>query len=136
MKKIYFAGSIRAGRENAELYAEIIANLNKANIVLTEHLGDKTISAFGENNLTDEQIYERDISWLKECNVVVADVSTPSLGVGYELAFAEKLKKQIICIYKEQEGKRLSAMVSGNKKFKIIKYNDASVVEKIESLIK
>ena len=50
MKKIYFAGSIRAGRENAELYAEIIANLNKANIVLTEHLGDKTISAFGKNN--------------------------------------------------------------------------------------
>ncbi len=136
MKKIYFAGSIRAGRENAELYAEIIANLNKANIVLTEHLGDKTISAFGENNLTDEKIYERDISWLKECDVVVADVSTPSLGVGYELAFAEKLKKQIICIYKEQEGKRLSAMVSGNKNFKIIKYNDASVVEKIESLIK
>ena len=91
MKKIYFAGSIRAGRENAELYAEIIANLNKANIVLTEHLGDKTISAFGENNLTDEQIYERDISWLKECDVVVADVSTPSIGVGYELAFAEQL---------------------------------------------
>lgn len=136
MKKIYFAGSIRAGRESADLYAEIIKGLNENYQVLTEHVGSKTLTSFGEQDHTDEFIYERDIAWLAESDVIVADVSYPSLGVGYELAFAEKLNKQIICIYREQEGKRLSAMIAGNKNFTLIKYTDATVVSEIKDFIK
>ncbi len=136
MKKIYFAGSIRAGRESADLYAEIIKRLNENYQVLTEHVGSKTLTSFGEQDHTDEFIYERDIAWLAESDVIVADVSYPSLGVGYELAFAEKLNKQIICIYREQEGKRLSAMIAGNKNFTLIKYTDATVVSEIKDFIK
>ena len=42
--KIYFCGSIRAGRDDAALYAKIIDNLKTYGTVLTEHVGDeKTI---------------------------------------------------------------------------------------------
>ena len=39
MKKIYFAGSIRGGRIDAELYERLIKYMQKDNIVLTEHIG-------------------------------------------------------------------------------------------------
>lgn len=37
-KKIYFAGSIRGGREDAALYQRIIQYINKTEVVLTEHI--------------------------------------------------------------------------------------------------
>jgi hypothetical protein len=54
--------------------------------------------------------------------VVVAEVSTPSLGVGYELGIAEKLKIPVLCLYRPITGKRLSAMINGNEKFQCQAY--------------
>lgn len=119
--KIYFAGSIRGGRDDKELYLEIINLLGKYGKVLTEHIGDKTLSAMGEDGPTDEYIYERDMAWLNEAGVVVAEVTTPSLGVGYEIGKMEN-NKPVLCLYREQDGKRISAMIGGNKNVKIEKY--------------
>ncbi|MEK9156539.1 MAG: nucleoside 2-deoxyribosyltransferase [Patescibacteria group bacterium] len=119
--KIYFAGSIRGGRDDKELYLEIINLLGKYGKVLTEHIGDKTLSAMGEDGPTDEYIYERDMAWLNEAGVVVAEVTTPSLGVGYEIRKMEN-NKPVLCLYREQDGKRISAMIGGNKNVKIEKY--------------
>ena len=66
----------------------------------------------GENSLTDTEIFERDMAWIEESDVVVAEVTTPSLGVGYELGQAESMGKKIICLFRKVEGKRLSAMIS------------------------
>ena len=63
------------------------------------------------------------MEWLNESDMVIAEVTQPSLGVGYELGWAEG-KKPIICLYREQEGKRLSAMISGNKNMTVFKYKD------------
>ena len=119
--KIYFAGSIRGGRDDKELYLEIINLLGKYGKVLTGHIGDKTLSAMGEDGPTDEYIYDRDMAWLNEADVVVAEVTTPSLGVGYEIGKMEG-KKPILCLYREQNGKRISAMIGGNKNVKIERY--------------
>lgn len=115
--KIYFAGSIRGGRDDKALYSEIIRLLGEYGTVLTEHIGDGNLSAHGETSLSDQGIAERDLSWLKGANCVVAEITIPSLGVGYELALAEQRKKPALCIYRETPGRRLSAMISGNKYF-------------------
>ena len=47
--KIYFAGAIRAGRDNQEIYQQIIERLRKYGKVLTEHIGRKNLTADGEN---------------------------------------------------------------------------------------
>ncbi len=112
--KIYFAGSIRGGRDDRALYLDIIQFLQQFGEVLTEHVGDQQLSAFGEDQLTDQGIYERDMEWLTSCDVVIAEVTTPSLGVGYEIGKAEDLGKTILCLYRKQPGKRLSAMLNGN----------------------
>ena len=41
--KIYFCGSIRGGRQDADLYARIIKQLESYGKVLTEHVGHKDI---------------------------------------------------------------------------------------------
>jgi nucleoside 2-deoxyribosyltransferase len=131
--KIYFAGSIRGGRDDRELYFEIIKELQKYGEVLTEHIGEKDLSVVGEIDKTDKYIFERDMDWVKESDLVVAEVSTPSLGVGYELGQAEAVGKKIICLYREQEGKRLSAMLSGNSYMKIFTYEN---IEDVRDILK
>ena len=121
--KIYFAGSIRGGRDDKELYLQLIQHLAKYGQVLTEHVGDQDLSDFGEKGLSDDWIYNRDMSWVQESDVLVAEVSTPSLGVGYEISKAEDMKKKILCLYKKnQQNKELSAMISGNSNINIAKY--------------
>jgi nucleoside 2-deoxyribosyltransferase len=113
--KIYFSASVRGGRGDVEIYTEIIKLLKIYGEVITEYLGNKDLSDQGETELSDKKVYERDVEWIKSADVFVAEVTTPSLGVGYEISFAEKLGKRVLCIYREIPGKRLSNMVSGNK---------------------
>ncbi|MDA0735249.1 MAG: nucleoside 2-deoxyribosyltransferase [Chloroflexi bacterium] len=120
--KIYFAGSIRAGRGDQELYLQLIQGLQAYGQVLTEHVGDPNLSEWGDDGPSESWIYERDMAWLALADLVVAEVSTPSLGVGYELGKAESLGKPTLCLYRERESRRLSAMVSGNPKVVVAFY--------------
>ena len=122
--KIYFAGSIRGGRDDAKLYEKIITYLGRKHLVLTEHVGDKQIDSMGEKDGMDTAIYQRDMKWLQSADAIVAEVTTPSLGVGYELGIAEKLHKPVLCLYQPSENKCLSAMVKGNIIFTCREYNN------------
>ncbi len=129
--KIYFAGSIRGGRDDKELYEKIIKLLSRYGTVLTEHVGAQTLSSMGEDGRSDKYIYNRDMNWLKEADVVVAEVTTPSLGVGYEIAKAENMGKNILCIFREN-GNNLSAMIGGSSKLSIERY---STYDNLQSVI-
>ena len=121
--KIYFAGAIRGGRQDASTYHAMIAHLQTHAEVLTEHVGNMALSDGGEHDLTDKQIHARDMTWLEECDAVVSEVTTPSLGVGYELGIAEKLGKPILCLFDDgKPGLRLSAMLSGNPRATVTRY--------------
>ena len=123
--KIYFAGSIRAGRDDQALYHRIIQGLQRHGQVLTVHVGDPSLTQWGDDGPSDPDIYARDMAWLADADLIVAEVSTPSLGVGYELGRAEALGKPILCLYREQDGRRLSAMLSGNPNVAVVRYQTA-----------
>jgi 2'-deoxynucleoside 5'-phosphate N-hydrolase len=123
---IYFAGSIRAGRDDAEIYKQIIHYLRRYGTVLTEHVGDSNIETGGETVLTDRQIHDRDCDWLMQANVVVAEVTTPSLGVGYEIGRAVENGKQILCLFRPDSGRNLSAMIAGCPEVVTAHYHDVS----------
>ena len=88
--KVYFAGSIRGGRVDANLYERLIKYIQKTDVVLTEHVGNLNLSEEGQT-VTD--IYNQDTNWLRESDVLIAECTCPSLGVGYELAYAERFQK-------------------------------------------
>ena len=128
--KIYFAGAIRGGRDETDIYNNIITYLSSKAEVLTEHVGSSELMTIGETNRSDREIFMRDIEWLQSADLVIAEVTTPSLGVGYELGIAAKLKIPVLCLYRPIKGKRLSAMISGNEKFNCQAYqtrDDAKV---------
>jgi nucleoside 2-deoxyribosyltransferase len=111
--KVYFAGSIRGGRQDAALYAQIIGMLKRHGDVLTEHVGEADPDD-AESGMADEAIYRRDMGWLDEADALVAEVTVPSHGVGYEIARAEALAKPTLCVHRPEGGRRLSALIAGN----------------------
>jgi nucleoside 2-deoxyribosyltransferase len=119
---IYFAGSIRGSREKVEDYQKILKVLLGQGTVLTEHVGSASLSTSGETNNSDEYIFTRDCSWIDASDVVIAEVSVPSLGVGYEVAYAQMKNKKVICLYQENATSKLSAMIAGNKNVLIVRY--------------
>jgi len=129
--KIYFSGSIRAGRADVSFYAEIIRLLKEHGTVLTEHIGDQALTDQGEPGLTEEFIYERDMGWLRAADALVAEVTHPSLGVGYEVAQAEHLNKKVLCLYRPQTERKVSGMIKGNRKMRVHPYQTMEEVRKI-----
>ena len=112
--KIYFAGSIRGGREDARIYEAMITWLGSFGEVLTEHVGNADLSEAGADGPSDRYIHDRDMAWLMACDLVVAEVSVPSLGVGYELGWATALSKPILCPHRTVSPRPLSAMIAGS----------------------
>lgn len=131
MKKVYFAGSIRGGREDVLLYQSIIDTLKKNCIVLTEHIGNPSL----KESISDKEIYERDIALLEESQLVIAECTTPSLGVGYELSYAERINKEIHVFYNKNRTS-LSAMISGDDYFHVHPYGEEKeLLELLKSII-
>ncbi len=120
-QKVYFAGSIRGGRADAELYRDLIEYISRTDRVLTEQVGDLKRSILEQGRGRDHEIYEQDTAWLRECDLVIAECTHPSLGVGYEMAYAEKYEKPVYIFYRHQECE-LSAMLAGDPYFHIQSY--------------
>ena len=115
-KKVYFAGSIRGGRVDAALYQRLIEFIQKTDTVLTEHVGKPELCVFEQARDADAAIYAQDTAWLRESDLVIAECTCPSLGVGYELAYAEARGKPVHIFY-NREKTQLSAMLTGDAYF-------------------
>ena len=110
--KIYFSGSISGGRAHEAIYQHLVAHLQaRGHHVLSAHVADP-VALEAEKDMPPREVFERDSNWVKGCEAVVAEVSTPSLGVGYEYALAVQLGKPVLCVYRA--GLRLSKMITGN----------------------
>ena len=135
MKKVYFAGSIRGGRTDAELYRRIIKYIQQEHIVLTEQVGDLSLSKTEGLKDRDVAIYEQDTAWLRESDLVIAECTTPSLGVGYELAYAEAHGIPVHIFYNKSRA-NLSAMLTGDKYFQIHPYhNEEDIYPLLDSIL-
>jgi hypothetical protein len=128
--KIYFAGAIRGGREDATLYLEIVSLLRAYGEVLTEHVGAPDLSVLGESK-DDRWIHDRDLGWLKEADCLVAEVTTPSLGVGFEIAKATEWGRRTLCLYRPSAGRALSALIAGSERVTVREYQTTADLPKI-----
>lgn len=119
----YFAGSIRGGREDVARYQEIIEWLKGSGDVLTEHVGDYSLSLKGQTHLDDAFIHDRDLGWLRRADCVVAETTHTSLGVGYEIAMAATYQIPVFALHRPEESS-LSAMIGGCASVTVIEYSD------------
>ena len=127
--EIYFAASIRGGRDDIPTYVELIKLLKNYGTVLTEHIGDQKLDKLGETSLSDENIHDRDMRWLLRSDIIIAEVTNPSLGVGYEIGRAIENNKKVVCLYKKN--KNISAMILGSSNIISYDYDDINSLKKI-----
>lgn len=135
MNKIYFACSIRGGRNDAELYGILVDYLKTRTILLTEIFADQKLTSQGMNKPSSE-IWKIDTDWIQESDAVIAEVTNPSLGVGYEIAKAEEWGKPVLALFRTDGNTKLSAMIEGSNKVKVIYYSDiADVKDDIDNFL-
>ena len=109
---LYFSCSLTGGRNDEAVYGKIVAHLlSRGHDVPTAHLADPKVMDL-EQVVEPADIYTRDTKWIRECDAVIAEVSTPSHGVGYEVAYALGLGRPVLCVYRQ--GARVSKMITGN----------------------
>ncbi|MBQ9827442.1 MAG: nucleoside 2-deoxyribosyltransferase [Lachnospiraceae bacterium] len=133
--KIYFAGSIRGGRADAGIYKVMIDYMKQKAQVLTEHVGYSDLILFEQGISQDRIIYSQDTSWLMEADILVAECTNPSLGVGYELCYAENLGIPCYVFYRKKDAE-LSALIKGNPYFTVIPYETTDeLFEKLDEIM-
>ncbi|HJW89171.1 MAG TPA: nucleoside 2-deoxyribosyltransferase [Anaerolineales bacterium] len=109
---IYFSCSITGGRKDQQDYQAIVdALVSEGHSVPTAHLSSPEVMAL-EAVVDPVEVFTRDIEWIDACEAVVAEVSTPSHGVGYEIAYALGRGKPVLCCYRQEV--RVSKMITGN----------------------
>ena len=134
--RIYVSGSIYGGRQKIETYKTMINALEKYGEVCDKQIIDEDVLK-KEAFQSDEEIFEGLEALLKTSDLVFAEVTVPSLGVGYELGFADQLGKKIIAIYDLNVIDKVSTMIRGNKRIKLIGYHDISeIVDNLDELLK
>lgn len=109
---IYFACSITGGRIYEPAYQEFTRFLlENGHEVPTAHLAESNVMAL-EKVIDPREVYDRDVNWIRACDALIAEVSAPSHGVGYEIGFALEHGKPVLCL--AQEGIAVSKMITGN----------------------
>ena len=117
--KIFFAGSMHGGRGDVDIYKALIERLKKKYDLLSDHVG----FAYYEDGLDDKGIFEKDTRLIGQADVLIAEVSVPSSGTGYEIAFAVEKGKKVVCLYRNGSGALLSPMIGGNPNVTIVRYS-------------
>lgn len=116
--RIYLACTIRGDRSRLEVARALATVMRQGgHELLTERfLDDRAEDEDGR--LSEAEVFQRDLAWLDECDVLVAEASGSSYGVGFEvgyvLARAGETGKAVVVLYDRRARDRVSRLISGN----------------------
>jgi nucleoside 2-deoxyribosyltransferase len=110
--KVFLSASIRGGRNLLPTYMKMHEFLiNEGHQVLSWHVADPELE-ITESKMTEQEIFKRDMDFLENAECVIAEISTASTGVGYEICSALQLGLPVLCFYLPDAN--ASAMILGN----------------------
>jgi len=129
MKKVYFACSITGGRDYAYVYQDIVDMIKAEGMeVLSEAFANQSVKARQgvsmKVGMSPHEVWSWDLNWLTTADGVVAEVSNPSLGVGYEIAKAHEQNKPVLALYHKRPNHKLSSMISGSPNVIVYEYKE------------
>src|SRR5215470_8496692 len=134
--KIYFGFTVAGNRSSLEVARKIVELLERmGHEVLTRHLvSDDAWEA--DRRITPEEVYRRDIKWLEQCDLFVAEVSGSSFGVGFETGYLlGATNKKIVLFFRRDAEKTISLIITGivHSNCTVVRY---SQVEELETWVK
>ncbi len=133
---IYFSGSIYGGRQKIETYKKLVEELKKYGDVLNPEVADDNVIE-NEKTISDNVVFETLKKKLNQADLIFAELTVTSLGVGYEIGYADSHNKRIIGIYDETVTSKITTMLRGNKRLKIISYKNINeIISNLGNIIK
>lgn len=129
--RIFLSGSIRGGRQLLEIYQLIHETLKEAGAeVICWHVADPELEKV-EKEMTEKEIYSRDMDLLERSDAMLAEVTVPSTGVGYEICRALSRGTPVLCLHMPDAV--VSAMILGNPKplIEVMAYPDETALKQI-----
>lgn len=123
---IYFACSITGGRDFEPVYQDLTAALlADGHEIPTAHLADSGVTLL-EGLVSPAEVYGRDVAWIEACDALIAEVSVPSHGVGYEVGYALQAGKPVLCL--AHAARKVSKMITGNPhpRLRFVSYPDSA----------
>ena len=115
---IYLACTVRGDRGAVEGLRTLVAALERAgHTVLTKHLLEDNVDA-AETALSERAVYERDIAWLEACDILIAEASGSSFGVGFEVGYvlgrSDRTHQRVVLLYRADRRDQISRLIAGN----------------------
>jgi nucleoside 2-deoxyribosyltransferase len=109
---IYFSFSITGGREFQPILKQMAEGMLAAGCIVPTAMNAEATMDPMEGAQTPEAVFARDLAWIDECDLIVAEVSTPSHGVGYEICYGLMTGKPVYAFYRQDV--TVSKMITGN----------------------
>lgn len=121
--RVYLAAAMtHTGRDLAAIRALLDGLEADGHEVPTRHVADPR-GRDVDGSLTDGQVALRDLGWVAGCDALVAEVSTPSHGVGVEVAAALAGGKPVLLAYRR--GTQVSRLLLGLRGVEVLEYAGA-----------
>jgi nucleoside 2-deoxyribosyltransferase len=131
--RIYLACTVRGDRGALPAVREIVSRLkSRGHEVLTSHLLLDDVEE-AEAKLTEAEVYERDLRWLKTCDALVAEASGSSFGVGFEVGYvlgrAPETGQRVFLVYDVRRRDAISRLIAGNTDSRCVRFAYSDVAE-------
>ncbi len=132
--RVYCSGPIRGDVSFNDNYRSIIKEVAELGCLpLTEiaPADDPNRVDLNISDHSDRDIYNRDMDWLRSSHCVVAEVSAPSHGAGFEISYALFVMGVPVLALHCNRGNRLSAMLEGcdSPKLQVVHYSDTEEIK-------
>lgn len=132
--KIYFTGALSGIPKYLNNYKSIVEHLRYRGCkVYAEHiLTEGKEREVKEQTAQDRENVYRDLSKkIKVSDIVVAEISTPSVSIGHEISYALELSKPVIVLHVPGES---SSLLEGRKdeRLQMVTYDIDSLKEKLD----
>src|SRR5271165_4497950 len=113
--KIYFGFTVAGDRSSIDTARKVVHQLEEmGHEVLTRHLvSDNAWEA--DRLISPQDVFRRDMAWLEQCELFVAEVSGSSFGLGFEAGYLlGATNKKVILLYRRELEKKISLLITGN----------------------
>lgn len=134
---IYLACTVRGDRGAVAGLRSLVTSLEDAgHTILTKHLLEDNVDG-AESALTERAVYERDIAWLDACDVLIADASGSSFGVGFEVGYvlgrSDRTETRVVLLYCAGRRDQISRLIVGNAhpRCETLSYEDGSELSRL-----
>jgi nucleoside 2-deoxyribosyltransferase len=113
--KIYFGFTVAGDRSAIGTARKVVQLLESlGHEVLTRHLVDAN-AWDADRRISAQEVYRRDMAWLEQCEIFIAEVSGSSFGLGFETGYLlGATNKRVILLYRRELEQKISLLISGN----------------------